>query len=207
VIRGLAAAFEPALFIRSPLVGREVVGVLTRQMVTDVDLSVRRLLELAPGLGVPIRLDIDGLPRVRNPSTGELVVLEESAMIRFQRLRDGLPFEAIDPTDDVARLKTVTDVAVLNGAGVAGLASLYAAELRSAGFVVIGTGNDARFDRERTVINYLRGDREAEPVAFLLAETLPSAVIEAVDGPLAFEGAPVAIVVIIGRDLTTQPGG
>jgi len=207
VLRALAAGLEPSLFIRSPLLGREVIGILAGQMVTDVDLSPRRLLELAPGLGVPIRLDIDGLPRVRNPSTGELVVLEESAMIRFQRLRDGLPFEAIDPAEDVARLKTVTDVAVLNGAGVAGLASLYAAELRAAGFIVVGTGNDSRFDRERTVINYLRGDREAEPVAFLLAETLPSAEVQAVDGPLTLEGAPVAIVVIIGRDLTTQPGG
>jgi hypothetical protein len=144
---------------------------------------------------------------VRNPSTGELVVLEESAMIRFQRLRDGLPFEAIDPAEDVERLQTVTGVAVLNGAGVAGLAALYEAELRSAGFVVVGTGNDVRFDRERTVINYLRGDREAEPVAFLLAEQFPSAVIEAVDGPLLFEGEPVAIVVLLGRDLTTSAGG
>jgi hypothetical protein len=207
VLRAVASVLEPSLFIRSPLLGREVIGVLAGQVVTDVDLSIRRLLDLAPGLGVPVRLDIDGLPRVRNPGTGELVVLEESAMLRFQRLRDGLPFEAIDPSEDVARLLTITDVAVLNGAGVAGLASLYAAELRSAGFVIIGTGNDARFDRERTVINYLRGDREAEPVAFLIAETLPSAEIQAVDGPLTFEGAPVAIVVILGRDLTPLPGG
>ena len=128
-------------------------------------------------------------------------------MIRFQRLRDGLPFDAIDPVEDVERLRSVTQVAVLNGAGVAGLAALYEAELRSAGFVVVGTGNDERFDRERTVINYLRGDREAEPVAFLLAEQFPTAAIEAIDGPVLYEGAPVAIIVRLGRELTAGTGG
>lgn len=207
VMRAVAGSIDASLFVRSPFLGREVVSVLAGQVVTDVDLSIRRLVELAPGVSEPVRLDIDRLPMVRNPATGELVVLEESAMIRFQRLREGLPFEAIDPAEDVERLRTVTDVAVLNGAGVAGLAALYEAELRSAGFVVVGTGNDVRFDRQRTVINYLRGDRDAEPVAFLLAEQLPTAEIVAIDGPLLFEGEPVAIVVLLGRDLTEPAGG
>jgi len=207
VLRAIAGAMDASLFVRRPFLGRDVVGVLAGQVVTDADLSIRRLIELAPGVSVPVRLDVDRLPMVRNPTTGQLMVLEESAMIRFQRLRDGLPFEAIDPTEDVERLRTVTGVAVLNGAGVAGLAALYEAELRSAGFVVVGTGNDVRFDRERTAINYLRGDREAELVAFLLAEKLPTADIQAVEGPLLFEGEPVAIVVLLGRDLTTPAGG
>ena len=207
VMRAVAGSIDASLFVRSPFLGREVVSVLAGQVVTDVDLSNRRLVELAPGVSEPVRLDIDRLPMVRNPATGELVVLEEAAMIRFQRLREGLPFEAIDPAEDVERLRTVTDVAVLNGAGVAGLAALYEAELRSAGFVVVGTGNDVRFDRQRTVINYLRGDRDAEPVAFLLAEQLPTAEIVAIDGPLLFEGEPVAIVVLLGRDLTEPAGG
>jgi hypothetical protein len=207
VLRALADDLDASLFIRTPFLGREVLGVISGQVVTDVDLNIRRLLELAPGVSVPVRLDVDRLPMVRNPTTGQLVVLEESAMLRFQRLREGLPFDAIGPEEDVERLRTVTEVAVLNGAGVAGLAALYDAELRSAGFVVVGTGNDVRFDRERTVINYLRGDREAEPVAFLLAEQFPTATIEAVDGPLLLEGRPVAIVVRLGRDLTTPAGG
>jgi hypothetical protein len=207
VMRAIAGAIDTSLFVRTPFLGRDVVAVIAGQVVTDADLDVRRLIELAPGASLPVRLDVDRLPMVRNPTTGQLVVLEESAMLRFQRLRDGLPFEAIDPTDDVERLQTVTSVAVLNGAGVAGLAALYEAELRSAGFVVVGTGNDVRFDRERTVINYLRGDREAEPVAFLLAERLPTADIRAIEGPLLFEGEPVAIVVLLGRDLTTPAGG
>jgi hypothetical protein len=207
VLRAVAAATDASLFVRTPFLGRDVLAVLSRQVVTDADLSIRRLLELAPGVSIPVRLDVDRLPMVRNPATGQLVVLEESAMLRFQRLREGLPFDAIDPAADVERLRTIMDVAVLNGAGVAGLAALYEAELRSAGFVVVGTGNDVRFDRVRTVINYLRGDREAEPVAFLLAEQFPTAEIQAVDGPLLFEGEPVAIVVLLGRDLTTPTGG
>jgi hypothetical protein len=206
VVRAIAAQVDTAMFVRTPFLGRDVIAFLSSQVVTDADLGIRRLLDLAPGVAVPVRLDVDRLPMVRNPGTGELVVLEESAMLRFQRLREGLPFEAIDPGEDVERLRTVTEVAVLNGAGIAGLAAQYDAQLRSAGFVVVGTGNDVRFDRERTVINYLRGDREAEPVAFLLAELLPTASIEAVDGPLLFEGEPVAIVVLLGRDLTSPAG-
>lgn len=204
VMRAVAERLELELFLRQPLLAREVVSIIAEQTVTDVDLDVGDLLALAPGARVPTRLDVDALPMVRNPTTGSLVVLEESAMLRFQRLREGLPFEAIDPAADVERLRTVTDVAILNGAGVAGLAALYEAELANAGFVVVGTGNDVRFDRERTVINYLEGDPEAEPVAFLLAEQLPGASVEAVAGPLLFEGEPVAIVVLLGRDLAPQ---
>lgn len=207
VLRAAAARIDTSLFVRRPLQGRAVVDVLSGQVVTDVDLDVRSLIDLAPALREVTPIDVDQLPMVRNPTTGELVVLEEAAMLRFQRLRDGLPFEDIEPEEDVERLRSVTGVAVLNGAGIAGLAAQYEAELTAAGFTVEGTGNDVRFDRERTVINYLAGDREAEPVAFLLAEQFPSAAIEAVDDPPLFEGEPVAIVVLLGRDLTTPADG
>jgi len=206
VLRALAADLDASLFVRRPLLGREVVGVLAGQIVTDVDLGIRRLLELSPSLAVATRIDIDRLPMVTNPSTGELVVLEESAMLRFQRLRDGLPFEAIDPDEDIARLRTITPVAILNGAGVAGLAAQLQAQLSSAGFIVAGTGNDVRFDRERTVINYRRDDREAEVVAYLLAEQFPGALLEPVERGLEFEGQRVPIIVVLGRDLVAQPG-
>lgn len=123
-------------------------------------------------------------------------------MLRFQRLQEGLPFDDIDPVQDVERLRSVTGIAVLNGAGVAGLAAQYEVELLGAGFIVEGTGNDVRFDRERTIITYLRDDKEAEPVAFLLAERFPTALVEAVDTPPLLDGEPVAIAVILGRDLT-----
>jgi hypothetical protein len=207
VLRAVSEALELRRFILSPLLGRDIVALLAGQVVTDVDLGVRALTDLAVPLSRPTRIDIDTLPIVRNPTSGEMVVLEESAMLRFQRLRDGLAFDRIDPADDVARLRTVTGIAVLNGAGIPGLAALADAELRSAGFLVVGTGNDVRFDRVQTVISYLRDDREAEPVAFLLAEELPGARIEVVDRPLLFEGSSVPIVVVLGRDRVEPTGG
>ena len=207
VLRAVASEVDAELFVRRPLLGRDVVEMLATQVVTDVDLTVRGLVDLAAGATGPVRIDVDRLPMVRNPSTGELVVLEESAMLRFQRLRDGLRFEDIDPAEDVERLRSVTGIAILNGAGVAGLAAQYEAELLGDGFVVEGTGNDVRFDRERTIITYLRGDREAEPVAFLLAGRFPTALVEAVDTPPLLDGDPVAIALVLGRDLTTPVDG
>jgi hypothetical protein len=168
--------------------------------VTDADLSLGRILDVAAPLTEPRRIDVEELPMVRNPSTGELVVLEESAMLRFQLIREGRPFDRIDPGRDIERLQSVTDVVVLNGAGIVGLAAFVEAELTAEGFSVIGTGNDIRFDRTQTVINYREGDRDAEPVAFLLAERLPGSVVEALARQPMFEGSPVPIVVILGSD-------
>jgi hypothetical protein len=207
VLRAVSASLELRTFVLSPLVGRNVVALISGQVVTDVDLGIGRLVELAARFSEPTRIDAATLPLVRNPTTGELVVLEESAMLRFQRLREGMPFDQIDPSEDVARLRTVTGIAVLNGAGIPGLAAFVEAELRSAGFLVIGTGNDSRFDRVETVISYLRDDREAEPVAFLLAEELPGSRIETVDRPLLFEGRAVPIVVSLGSDRVATTGG
>lgn len=207
VLRAVSASLDLRSFVLSPLVGRNVVELIAGQVVTDVDLSIGRLVDLAEVFVEPTRIDAATLPLVRNPTSGVMVVLEESAMLRFQRLREGMPFDQIDPNEDVARLQTVTGIAVLNGAGVPGLAAFIEAELRGAGFLVVGTGNDSRFDRVETVISYLRDDREAEPVAFLLAEELPGARLESVDRPLLFEGRAVPIVVSLGRDLVETTGG
>jgi len=207
VLRAISASLDLRSFVLSPLVGRNVVELIAGQVVTDVDLSIGRLVDLAEVLVEPTRIDAATLPLVRNPTSGVMVVLEESAMLRFQRLREGVPFDQIDPNEDVARLQTVTGIAVLNGAGIPGLAAFIEAELRGAGFLVVGTGNDSRFDRVETVISYLRDDREAEPVAFLLAEELPGARLETVDRPLIFEGRAVPIVVSLGRDLVATTGG
>jgi hypothetical protein len=200
VLRALAGVLDRRGFITSPLLGKQVVDLLAEQVVTDADLSIGRLLDLTTPLLEPRLVAVDTLPMVRNPTTGQLVVLEESAMIRFQLLREGRAFDGIDPSQDVERLRSVTDIAILNGAGIVGLAAFVEAELSADGFVVIGTGNDVRFDRTQTVINYLEGDREAEPVAFLLAERLPGARIEVLGRPPVFEGAPVPILVILGSD-------
>lgn len=207
VLRAVSASLDLRSFVLSPLVGRNIVELVAGQVITDVDLSIGRLIDLAEVLVEPTRIDAATLPLVRNPTTGVMVVLEESAMLRFQRLREGMPFDQIDPNADVARLQTVTGIAVLNGAGILGLAAFIEAELRGVGFLVVGTGNDSRFDRVETVISYLRDDPEAEPVAFLLAESLPGARIETVDRPLLFEGRAVPIVVSLGSDRVETTGG
>jgi hypothetical protein len=200
VLRAVSGVLDRRLLITSPRLGKRVVDLIAGQVVTDADLSIGRLLEIAVPLIEPRRIEVDSLPMVRNPSTGEMVVLEESAMVRFQLLREGRPFDGLDPGRDIGRLQSVTDVAVLNGAGIVGLAAFVEAELTAAGYSVIGTGNDVRFDRSQTVINYREGDREAELVAFLLAEQLPGAIVEALDRLPTFEGSPVPIVVILGSD-------
>lgn len=206
VVRALAGSIDVRGLVTSPLTARRAVDLLAGQLVTDVDLGPRDLLALLPGLAEVRRLDVDALPLVRNPTTGELVVLAESAMLRFSRLQDGLPLAGIDPAEDLERLRSVVDVAVLNGAGVVGLAALVEADLVAAGFEVAGTGNDVRFDRQETVISYRAGDVEAEPVAFLLVDLLPGARVEAVDRELALEGAPVSIVVVLGLDRVAADG-
>lgn len=206
VVRALAGSIDVRGLVTSPLTARRAVDLLAGQLVTDVDLGPRDLLALLPGLAEVRRLDVDALPLVRNPTTGELVVLAESAMLRFSRLQDGLPLAGIDPAEDLERLRSVVDVAVLNGAGVVGLAALVEADLVAAGFEVAGTGNDVRFDRQETVISYRAGDVEAEPVAFLLVDLLPGARVEAVDRELALDGAPVSIVVVLGLDRVAADG-
>jgi hypothetical protein len=200
VLRAVAGTLDRRLLITSPRLGKQLVDLLAGQVVTDADLSLGRILDVAAPLTEPRRIDVEELPMVRNPSTGELVVLEESAMLRFQLIREGRPFDRIDPGRDIERLQSVTDVVVLNGAGIVGLAAFVEAELTAEGFSVIGTGNDIRFDRTQTVINYREGDRDAEPVAFLLAERLPGSVVEALARQPVFEGSPVPIVVILGSD-------
>ncbi len=200
VLRAVAETLDRRLLITSPRLGKQLVDLLAGQVVTDADLSLGRILDVAAPLTEPRRIDVEELPMVRNPSTGELVVLEESAMLRFQLIREGRPFDRIDPGRDIERLQSVTDVVVLNGAGIVGLAAFVEAELTAEGFSVIGTGNDIRFDRTQTVINYREGDRDAEPVAFLLAERLPGSVVEALARQPVFEGSPVPIVVILGSD-------
>ncbi len=200
VLRAVAGAVDARTLATSPFAARRAIDLVAGQLITDADLGPRELLGLLPALAAVRRLDVDTLPLVRNPTTGALVVLEESAMLRFSRLQDGLPLAGIDPAQDLDRLRSVVDVAVLNGAGVVGLAALVEADLSAAGFEVVGTGNDVRFDREETIISYRAGDAEAEPVAFLLVEQLPGARVEAVERELTLDGRPVSIVVILGRD-------
>lgn len=200
-LRAVATAIRPGAVVASPLAARRAVRLLDEQLVTDVSLRAGPLLRLAALLSEPTRLDVQQLPVVVNPSTGTAVVLEEAAMLRFQLLRQGRSFDAIDPTQDVARLKAAVTVAVLNGIGVDGLAARIAADLGGEGFQVVGTGNSPQPDGTPTTLSFLAGDADAEQLALLLVELMPEAVLQPVERAPTFEGAAVPLVVTIGADL------
>lgn len=206
-LRAAASVLTVRDAVLSPLATRRAVRLLDEQLVTDVPLRVAPLLRVAAALAEPTRLDVEVLPVVANPSTGTSVVLAEAAMLRFQRLRDGGTFEGIDPVLDMAALKQEVSIAVLNGAGIDGLAAAVAADLTAAGFSVAGTGNAVGFEEVRTIIRHRAGDERAEQLALLLSEELEGALIEPVERTPALEGVAVDVEVIIGRDLAARLDG
>jgi len=206
VVRAVAARMTPREVALSPLVARRAIRLIGEQSVTDVPLRGLALLRLAEALATPTRLDIDRVPTVIDPSTGASVVIAEAATVRFAHLRDGTPLDAVDPTQDIERLKASLSVAVLNGAGIDGLAAALATDLVAAGFTVAGTGNAIVLDQSTTVISYLAGDADAEVLAFVLAELIVGAEVEASALTPAFEGEDVAIVITVGKDRATGGG-
>lgn len=207
VVRAVSGALTLREAVTSPIATRRAVRLIDTQAATDVPLRVAPLLRLATAFGEPVRLDVEVLPVVANASTGRSVVLAEAAMLRFQRLQQGGGFEGIDPVLDMAELKREVDVAILNGAGIDGLAAAVASELTAGGFTIAGTGNAPGFEEARTVVRYRAGDDRAEQVALLLAEALDGAMVEPGERTPALEGAVVGIEVTIGTDLAARLGG
>ncbi len=106
----------------------------------------------------------------------------------FERFRSGaiLSEAAADP--DAVQREDV-DVAVLNGAGVEGLAGNVADELRARGFGIADVGNADR--TPQTVVRHPSGERDA---AELLAREIP------VDVELEEAGV-AAVTLVLGEDL------
>lgn len=206
VVRAVSGALTLQDTALSPIATRRAVRLIDAQAVTDVPLRVAPLLRLSAALTEPVRLDIEVLPVVADPSTGRSIVLAEAAMLRFQRLQQGQGFEGIDPVLDMAELKREVDVAVLNGAGIDGLAAVVAEDLAAEGFVIAGTGNAPGFEEVRTVIRYRAGDDRAEQVALLLAEALEGALVEPGERTPTLEGEVVGIEVTLGTDLADRSG-
>lgn len=204
-LRGIGTAMDTGSTIRSPLTARRSIDVVADEVRTDVSLRGAVLLDLAEAFADIGRVEVDAIPLFRNPNTGELVPLEEPVMVRFERLRDGSSLADAVDEDDVEQMVTgMVDVAVLNGAGTAGLAAEIQARLQTAGFDVLGTGNAATFGRTRTVVSYGPEPMTTEVAAVVLAEQLGGAQLEALDEPPRFEGDPVDILVVVGEDLETD---
>jgi hypothetical protein len=211
VLSALAAEFDLVGALTSPLASKRTIDVIARDVRTDVSLRGTGLLDLARDLEDAPAPEVAVLPMLHNPETGGSVVLVEGAETLLQRLRDGAPLNDDGGTapreTDPADLAGTVDVAVLNGAGIDGLAGRVESRLVAEGFRVVGTGNAASFDDGApTTITYDPADPTAEVAAILLAERLEGAVLQPADRTPTFEGDAVGVVVTVGADLDDGEG-
>jgi len=204
LVRSLAAVLDTGWVVTSPRSAWRVVDAVSEEVVTDVSLRGSRLLELAALLREPVRMEVDRLPVLVNPATGRVLPIHEPVQVRLDHLRNGTPLTGQGGrTEDLeTELLAGIEVGVLNGAGVDGLAARVQVELESAGFAVVGTGNAARFDRERTVVTYREDEEAAAFAAVRLSEALGGAELEAIAQRPTFEGIEVDLLVIAGEDLS-----
>jgi hypothetical protein len=199
-VRGVASALDGQSVVRSPLAAKRAVDVIAQEFETDLSLrggAVRGAVEVL-ARSTPLAVDI--VPVLRHPVSGEVVPFEEPAMVRFQHLRDGTPFEDADPDADVAAYIAEVRIAVLNGAGVAGLAARVEADLIADGLRSVGTGNAPEFTRTTTLVTYAGDDPRLELAAIHVAELLDGAEVERAERDLEHEGRSVDIVVVAGMD-------
>jgi hypothetical protein len=201
VVRGLADAVGATTPLRHPLRSRSVIGAVSDEVVTDVSLRGRGLLDVADGLGTQRPLQVAVLPGLRNPETEEMLVPPEQAAVLFQHLQQGTPLEGGTAVEEVDLLPEGVRVGVLNGTGTAGLAGRIESQLQSAGFDVVGTDNATSFDHEQTIVTYDASEPDAEVAAILMAEQLDGASLQASESPLRIEGDEVHVQVTIGADL------
>lgn len=204
VARGIGQRVDGRFVITSPFATRRVIDAVADEVFTDVALRGLDLLDVADALASPVRLDADTIPLVISPETGTIVALAEPSAVRFQRLKDGSTLRApagATGTDDLeADMVKGVEVAILNGAGIDGLAGQAQVELETSGFSVVGTGNAASFDVTDTVVNYVVDDPTIEIAAAELAETLDGATLEALAERPDFEGDAVDLLVTLGAD-------
>lgn len=207
VLRGLGRSMDTTSVVTSPLTAKRVVDVVADEVRTDVSLRGRTLLDIAEELAQLGAVEFDEVPLLRNPRSGELVPLEEPAMVRFQRLRDGSPLEVDEDVEEELRGEVIQgiEVAVLNGAGVDGLAGQIQRRIEDEGFDVVGTGNAASFDRTTTIVAFGPEPDAVATAAVLLAERLGDEIeVQALDEPPRFEGDAIDILVTVGADLAPE---
>ena len=210
VTRALGAHLDRRWAASSPFEVRRVVRALQDELATDASLRGMRTLEFADALSTPTRMDVDTLPIVVNQETDEVIELAEAYQVRFQHLQDGTPLEATAADERELRDDLLSDltVAVLNGAGIDGLAAQVETQLETAGFAVIGTGNAPVFDREQTVVNFLADDDVLALGAVELNDALGGDLsLEPLESEPEFEDEPVDLLVIVGEDLANGDDG
>ena len=203
VLRSLAAGFDHRSALLSPVTTKRTVDVVADLVVTDVELRGTGLLDVASALTDGAELEVVTLPSLRDPSSGEVLVLPERAEVVFQHLREGTPIGSLALDDEPLAVGGVS-VAVLNGAGVQGLAARVESRLEAEGFTVVGTGNAPPFGLERTVVAYAPDNDAVRIAAIVLVERLGLGELEALPSAPRFEGEPVDLLVTAGLDLDEQ---
>jgi hypothetical protein len=209
ILRAVAVEVDTVGVLTSPLVSKRTIDLVAGEVRTDVSLRGTGLLDLARHLEGSPPPEVAEVPLLRNPETGQAVLLEQAETL-FQRLREGAPLE--DPEDGPVADATPADlvgtvaIAVLNGAGIDGLAGRVETRLAAEGFRVVGTGNAASFTDGGTIITYAPDDATAEVAAILLSERLEGATLKPADRVPMFEGEPVGVIVTAGADLGDADG-
>jgi hypothetical protein len=203
-LRAVADELDTTRAVTSPIATKRTVDVVARDVRTDVALRGTGLLDLARSIEGSAAPDVATVPMLRNPETGRAVLLEQAETI-FQRFREGERLADGDGGDAAERspseLVGSVPVAVLNGAGIDGLAGRVEGQLAADGFLVVGTGNAPSFSDGGTIVTYDPEDPAAEVAAILLAERLGDASLQEADRVPMFEGEPVGVIVTAGADL------
>jgi hypothetical protein len=200
VLRAVGGELDPVWAVAAPVEAWRMTELLARDVRTDASLRPGELFAVADALATQTPLEIDQLPLFVNPQTEGVVPLLEPAQVRYEHLRQGTSFAGIDADAEEEDLLRGIEVAVLNGAGVDGLAGQVQVLLEASGFRVVGTGNAPSFGREATTIAYREDDPIAELAAVRLAELLDGAQLDPLARDLTFEGNPVDVQVIVGAD-------
>jgi hypothetical protein len=204
ILGAVAAELDVVGSLTRPLRSKRTIDLVDRDVRTDVSLRGTGLLDLARQLEGTPEPQFAEVPLLTNPETGRPVQLEQAETL-FQRFREGSSLEVADSEEPAEpspeELAGTVDVAILNGAGIDGLAGRVEARLAAEGFRVVGTGNAAAFSDGGTTITYDAGDPAAEVAAILLRERLEGAALEPSAGAPTFEGEPVGVVVTVGADL------
>lgn len=176
----------------NPLATWQLSGAVGDALTADEGLGVIDLARLGLGArgltgGRAVTATVPATPA----SIGGAAVLqidEAAARPLFASFRDG---SALDAAADGATPEE-TQVEVLNGAGVAGLAGTTADQLSSRGYDVVGVGN-----AEPTATTTIRYPADQQAGAELLARELP------VDAALEQSDSVAVVTLVLGSDLSS----
>ncbi len=163
----LLHGIERSGLLSSPVKVASVVGDAAHSMTADPGLTLTRMLQIATGMrGLASKsTQFIQIPTVAYPANTNWVQWTPQDARLFAAIAHNVQVPKVRksrkpvrsaPAVVLAKPSTVK-VEVLNGSGVAGVASTASADLTSRGFVVVGSTNAASFSYTGTVVQYASG--------------------------------------------------